>query len=213
MSGFIQKVREAKGKPLPVPVGSAAVGGGSGPSALAEWGATANPDSACPATVYCTPTKNLCAGYSLAAAMTFYGDDAAAKAIQEHSKAAWQSGDALLYLLQEVGSARVCGWQARWAKAHEKKVLDLTFVTRAEPMLLQISPEHSVTLVGEWIFDANFDHKLPAGNVTQRKESLEKAMWRATKGSFSHVSRAVLLEAGTSVKKHVKRKRHASGSA
>ena len=112
-------------------------------------------------------------------------------------------GDAMAELLKVINTKDVAGWEARWAKGLEKQILSDKFEPPAEPLLLQLGPKHSAALCGRWLFDHNFKRALPLS-----QESLDAILDRISSGMrFSHVSRAVRLTAGASVKKHVGKRR------
>ena len=174
-----------------------------GPEATSVSGAPAIHETDGPAVAYQQRRRAFCAGYSLASAVHAFGDEAGAAAIAVHAAEALRADDTLHSLLTEVNSKCVCCWQARWAKPFEKRILADGFVPPSQPMLLQLGTSHAVTLCGRWLFDSNFQKALPLSRA-----SLDAVLERTCTGArFSHVSRAVVLSAGTSVKKHVGKKR------
>ena len=206
------------GKFMKLPVGSAARLDSAAAAGDDGGAPTATAESDAPTVAWCTPKRSFCAGHSLASAVAHFGDDAGAKAIKAHAPDAWkadESGeipgfDALSSLLEEVNTARVAGWSARWARPAEKDILAPGFDPPDEPLLLQLSATHAATLCGRWLFDANFSHAKPLS-----RESLDEMLLRThAEERFSKVKRAVRLSAGASIKKHVRKiKRERAASA
>ena len=89
-----------------------------------------------------------------------YGDDAAAQAVKGEAAKAFASGDSVKHLLQFVNQ-NVGGWEAKWARGRASKmILEPTYQLPEAPMLLQLGPKHSVSIVGKYVFDSNFEHAL-----------------------------------------------------
>ena len=88
-----------------------------------------------------------------------------------------------------------------------------TFQAPAGPLLLQLGKTHSATLVGKWLFDANHPRALPADGVTETAASLDTICLKASGKPFSHVARGVLLTAGKSTMKNIRKRKRVAEPA
>ena len=165
---------------------------------LSAWSTTVASSAESPEIAFRQGPRDYCVAYGASSAMHHFGDHGAAAALALTAPASLASDDSFEHVKRSV-RAVIPGWNVANLCQHDPLAAQYK-----EPVLLQLvgsdgGSAHSVTTVGDLIFDACEGRALPLCRA-----SLDRCVGASNGATFLRVARAVRLVPGQTVTKAIR---------